>query len=111
GPAAYLGRMLSTEQAGEPATIRELAQLLVPAEAEVTEDLRSLYEQFRETVDESELAAAEDDRAQLAATLTPGALAAPQLDAFRQIINTGRYGRPGPMPQLNTSVSRAAEEE
>ena len=109
-PEAYVGRVLAPEEAEVPERIQELASKLAPVETAVPHDLRSLFERFQSTVDQTELAAAEADRRQLARFLTPGALAAPDLDAFRQIINTGRYGRPGPMPQLNTSVTQAAEE-
>ena len=106
----YIGRLLPPEQAEEPATIRELAELLVPTEAAVAESLRALFDEFQTTIDERDLPAAEEDRRQLAAFLTPGALSAPDLDGFRQIINTNRYGSPGPMSHLNTSITRAVEE-
>lgn len=108
--APFEGRMLPRKQAEDPALIREVADLLAPSVGTVGTDLRPLFDEFTQTVDEEDLTAIEGDRQQLAAILTPGALATPDLDALRQIINTGRYGSPGPMSALNSSVTQAAEE-
>jgi hypothetical protein len=110
GAAPFEGRMLSRVQAEDPDLIREVADLLVPTAATVADDLRVLFDEFRNSVDGEDLTAIDEDRKKLAAILTPGALAAPDLEGLRQIINTARYGRPGPMPALNSSVTQAAEE-
>ena len=52
------------------------------------------------------------DRAELARALEPGALTEQfDLPTFRQIINTNRYGGPGPQAVLNTTLSKASPEE
>lgn len=49
--------------------------------------------------------AAHEDRVSLAAALSADGLAAFDLDAFRQVINTKKYGNPGPQSVLNSSLS------
>src|SRR5690606_11552250 len=52
------------------------------------------------------------DRIELARSLEPVALAEQfDLDTFRQIINTNRYGNPGPQSVLNSTLSSATPEE
>jgi 5-methylcytosine-specific restriction protein B len=52
-----------------------------------------------------------EDRANLATALTPESLNEFDLDAFRQILTTQRYGGPGPMSILNRSLSEANADE
>lgn len=52
------------------------------------------------------------DRVELARALEPAALAEQfDLNTFRQIINTKRYGSPGPQSVLNSTLSAATPEE
>jgi 5-methylcytosine-specific restriction enzyme B len=52
------------------------------------------------------------DRAEFARTLEPAVLGNQfDLHTFRQIINSGRYGSPGPQSVLNSSLGKAAPEE
>jgi 5-methylcytosine-specific restriction protein B len=75
--------------------------------------LAKLVEQFRiERGYPNETdAKALEDRQLLAATISPEALGALDVEAFRQIVNTQRYGGPGPMSALNTSLTNATADE
>lgn len=51
------------------------------------------------------------DRDLFAATLVPEALEGFDVDTFRQIINSGRYGGPGPQAILNATIKGAGPDE
>jgi len=76
---------------------------------QVDDELAAVVARFREergyplASDEEQVAA----RANFAEALTPDALGVIDPDVIRQIINTSRYGNPGPQSVLNTSLRDA----
>lgn len=110
GHAEFEGALLGPEDAADPDAIRQLAAALVPAIDVTDERVEELFVEFRQTVEQDELDRIENERRELAEWLTSESLSDPDLDGLRQIITTARYGGPGPMPALNVTVTKAADD-
>ncbi len=78
-----------------------------PAQGDADDPIAALVERFRaeRPYPSAKDDAAHEDRATLAGSLTADGLAAFDLNAFRQVINTKKYGNPGPQSVLNSSLS------
>jgi 5-methylcytosine-specific restriction enzyme B len=105
--AAWWGQRLSPNEAGDRGRLLAAAGRLL-GETASPGPLEDLFASFL-SAGETSFRQEESEREVLAGFLTVEALAEPDLNGLRQIINTSRYGNPGPMAALNTSFSEAAD--
>jgi 5-methylcytosine-specific restriction enzyme B len=104
----WIGERLDRGAAAKLAEITTVARSIVEA-GDADDELAALFAEFvEENGGGDDAVAVEQERQELARHLTVDALIEPDLDGLRQIINTSRYGGPGPMPALNSTLSEAA---
>ena len=104
----WIGRSLSVSAASTRQAIASVADAVIGSRPQPGQ-LDALFAAFLKISDPNAAEAAERDRQELARYLSSEALTEPDLDVLRQIINTNRYGGPGPMAALNATLTAAAE--
>lgn len=104
-PSRWLGRILAP---GHAASEERLGAAVIEVARPVGQarlDLAAAFAAWLPHHDEARTAQAHRERDALAEALRRDALADPDVELLRQIINTGKYGGPGPMSALNRSIN------